>query len=502
KMLDVLLQANEAGLYEAITDCGAGGLSSAVGEMGEKLGAEVDLDKVPLKYTGLSYTEIWISEAQERMVIAVKPENLQAIQKIFAGENVEATVIGRFTDDRKLRLRYNGLQVGELDMDFLHNGVPKYRRRASWKNPKLYEPTLPEKNGYTDELLRLLSSYNIASKEWVIRQYDHEVQGGSVIKPLVGVANDGPSDAAVVQPKYTSPKGIAISCGMNPLYGDIDPYWMALAGIDEAIRNLICVGGRADRIALLDNFCWARCTDPEVLGSLVRAAQACYDGAIAFQAPFISGKDSLNNEFVCEDGSLIRIPPTLLISAMSIVDDIDRCVTMDLKRPGNLLFVVGRTNNELGGSHYYKENGHTGANVPKLDLTTAPQIAARIASAIAEGLVTSCHDCSEGGLAVALAEMAFAGGLGIEANLRGLPRSKDCFRTDAQLFSESNSRYIVEVTPENFDAFAKKMLNLPFGQIGTVTETPRLVVQDEDGRKVIDAGIDILKQTWQKTFNW
>ncbi|HON90023.1 MAG TPA: phosphoribosylformylglycinamidine synthase subunit PurL [Sedimentisphaerales bacterium] len=502
KMLDVLLQANEAGLYEAITDCGAGGLSSAVGEMGEKLGAEVDLDKVPLKYTGLSYTEIWISEAQERMVIAVKPENLQAIQKIFAGENVEATVIGRFTDDRKLRLRYNGLQVGELDMDFLHNGVPKYRRRASWKNPKLYEPTLPEKNGYTDELLRLLSSYNIASKEWVIRQYDHEVQGGSVIKPLVGIANDGPSDAAVVQPKYTSPKGIAISCGMNPLYGDIDPYWMALAGIDEAIRNLICVGGRADRIALLDNFCWARCTDPEVLGSLVRAAQACYDGAIAFQAPFISGKDSLNNEFVCEDGSLIRIPPTLLISAMSIVDDIDRCVTMDLKRPGNLLFVVGRTNNELGGSHYYKENGHTGANVPKLDLTTAPQIAARIASAIAEGLVTSCHDCSEGGLAVALAEMAFAGGLGIEANLRGLPRSKDCFRTDAQLFSESNSRYIVEVTPENFDAFAKKMLNLPFGQIGTVTETPRLVVQDEDGRKVIDAGIDILKQTWQKTFNW
>jgi len=502
KVLDVLLQANEAGLYEAITDCGAGGLSSAVGEMGEKLGAEVDLDKVPLKYTGLSYTEIWISEAQERMVIAVRPENLEAVQRIFAGENVEATVIGRFTDDKKLHLRYNGQQVGELDMEFLHDGVPKYRRQAAWKNPRLNEPRLRKKDNYTDDLLQLLSAYNIASKEWVIRQYDHEVQGGSVVKPLVGVANDGPSDAAVVQPKYTSQKGVAISCGMNPLYGDIDPYWMALAGIDEAVRNLVCVGGRVDRIALLDNFCWARCTDPEVLGSLVRAAQACYDGAIAYQAPFISGKDSLNNEFVCEDGSLIRIPPTLLVSAMSIVDDIDKCVTMDLKRAGNLLFVVGRTSNELGGSHYYKEHGHTGANVPRLDLTLAPQIAGRIASAIADGLVASCHDCSEGGLAVALAEMAFAGGLGIEAGLRSLPKSKDCSRTDAQLFSESNSRYIVEVTPENFDAFAKRMLNLPFGQIGTVTEAPRLVIKDEDGRRVVDAEIDALKQAWQKTFSW
>ncbi|MEN6576489.1 MAG: phosphoribosylformylglycinamidine synthase subunit PurL, partial [Phycisphaerales bacterium] len=452
KTLDVLVQANEAGLYEAITDCGAGGLSSAVGEMGSELGAEVDLEKVPLKYTGLNYTEIWISEAQERMVLAVKPENLGAIQKIFAGENVESTVIGRFTGDGKLHLRYNGQQVGELDMAFLHDGVPKYKRQAVWTRPRVNEPALAEKDSYNDDLLRILSSFNVASKEWVIRQYDHEVQGGSVVKPLVGVANDGPSDAAVVQPKLDSQRGVAISCGMNPLYGDIDPYWMALAGIDEAIRNLICVGGRVDRIALLDNFCWARCTDPEVLGSLVRAAQACYDGAMAFQAPFISGKDSLNNEFVCEDGTVIRIPPTLLISAMSLVDDIDKCVTMDLKRPGNLLFIVGRTNNELGGSHYYKMHGCAGANVPKLDLSLAPQIARRIAAAITDGLVESCHDCSEGGLAVALAEMAFAGGMGVEAHLRGLPRSKDCVRSDVQLFSESNSRYIVEVAPKNFDA--------------------------------------------------
>ena len=502
KMLDVLVQANEAGLYEAITDCGAGGLSSAAGEMGKDLGAEIDLEKAPLKYAGLSYTEIWISEAQERMVIAVKPENLEAITKLFDNENVESTVVGKFTSDKKLKLRYNGQQVGELDMDFLHDGVPKYSRKAVWTAPRLSEPSVPEKENYNEELMRILSSYNVAGKEWVIRQYDHEVQGGSVVKPLTGVANDGPGDAAVVQPKLNSQRGLAISCGMNPLYGDIDPYWMALAGIEEAIRNLICVGGRSDRIALLDNFCWGDCTRPETLGPLVRASQACYDGAMAFEAPFISGKDSLNNEFACKDGTQISIPSTLLISAMSLVDDINKCVTMDLKRASNLLFIVGETKNELGGSHYYKIGGYIGANVPKLDLGKAPRIAQLISKAIAGGLVVSCHDCSEGGLAVALAEMAFAGGLGIEADLQGLPKSKDCCRADSQLFSESNSRYVVEVEPENYDAFARLMLNLPFGQIGKVTDNNMLVVKAQDGTTVIQSDIDSLKQAWQKTFDW
>jgi len=502
KMLDVLLRANEAGLYEAITDCGAGGLSSAAGEMGEQLGAQIDLEKAPLKYAGLNYTEIWISEAQERMVLAVKPENLEAITKLFDDENVESTVVGRFTDDRKLKLCYNGQQVGELDMEFLHAGVPKYSREALWQSPALSEPNIAEKDNYNDELLGILSSYNVASKEWVIRQYDHEVQGGSVVKPLTGLYNDGPSDAAVIQPKLDSGKGLAVSCGMNPLYGDIDPYWMALAGIDEAIRNLVCVGGRADRIALLDNFCWGDCTKPETLGPLVRAAQACYDGAMAFQAPFVSGKDSLNNEFACEDGSQISIPSTLLISAMSIVDDINKCVTMDAKKASNLLFIVGQTKNELGGSHYYKIKGHLGANVPRLDLGMSPRIARKVSEAIAGGLVVSCHDCSEGGLAAALAEMGFAGGLGIEVDLRGLPRSKDCTRPDAQLFSESNCRYVVEIEPEKFDAFAKLMLDVPFGQIGKVTAEQTLVVRAEDGQTVIEADIAALKQAWQKPFDW
>jgi len=502
KMLDVLLQANEAGLYEAITDCGAGGLSSAVGEMGKELGAEVDLEKVPLKYAGLNYNEIWISEAQERMVIAVKPENLKAIMKIFDDENVEATAIGKFTNDKKLILRYNGQHVAEMNMDFLHDGVPRYSRKAIWKTPELSEPSIAEKHNYNDELLKILSSYNVASKEWVIRQYDHEVQGSSVVKPLTGVNNDGPSDAAVIKPKFNSDRGVAISCGMNPLYGDIDPYWMALAGIDEAIRNLICVGGRIDRVALLDNFCWGNCTKAETFGPLVRAAQGCYDGAIAFDSPFISGKDSLNNEFSCEDGTQISIPSTLLISAISIVDDVNKCVTMDAKKAGNLFFIVGETKNELGGSHYYKIHGQLGANVPKVELETAPKIAAKIAEAITQGLAVSCHDCSEGGLAVALAEMAFAGGLGIEADLRGLPRSGDCSRIDTQLFSESNSRYIVEVEPENYDAFAKLMLNLPFGQIGKVTTNKTLSIKAESGEAVIELELDKLKRAWQEPLDW
>ncbi|MCK4293177.1 MAG: phosphoribosylformylglycinamidine synthase subunit PurL [Planctomycetes bacterium] len=502
KTLDVLLQANEAGLYEAIADCGAGGLSGAVGEMGKELGVEVDLEKVTLKYAGLNYTEIWISEAQERMVVAVKPENLKAITKIFDNENVESTVIGRFTGDKKLTLRYNGRQVGELDMEFWHDGVPKYSRKAVWKSRELTEPGMLQKDNYNGELLKILSSYNVASKEWVIRQYDHEVQGGSVVKPLTGIDNDGPGDASVIQPKLDSDRGLAISCGMNPIYGDINPYWMGLAGIDEAIRNLVCVGGRIDRIALLDNFCWGDCTRPETFGPLVRASQACYDGAMAFEAPFISGKDSLNNQFACDDGSRISIPSTLLISAISIVDDISKCVTMDAKKASNLLFIVGKTKDELGGSHYYKVLGQLGANVPKLDLVTAPKIARKIAEAIAAGLVVSCHDCSEGGLAVALAEMAFAGGLGIEADLRGLPKSKDCWRADAQLFSESNSRYIVEVEPDKYDAFAKLMLNLPFGQIGKVTEEKTLIIKSEDGKNVVESDIDSLKDAWQKTFDW
>ncbi len=501
KMLDTLLQARDEGLYAAITDCGAGGLSSAVGEMGEELGAVVDLEKAPLKYDGLNYTEIWISEAQERMVIAVPPENLERISAIFAAEDVEATVIGHFGNEGKLLLRYAGQTVGEVDMKFLHDGLPKYTRKALWEPKKLTEPDPVAKSDYTADLKAILSSYNVASKEWVVRQYDHEVQGGSAIKPLVGVVNDGPGDASVIRPVLGSERGVAIGCGICPQYSDIDPYWMALAAIDEAVRNVVAVGGDPERISLLDNFCWGNCDKPDRLAGLVRAAKGCYDGAMAFGAPFISGKDSLNNEFRTETGETINIPGTLLISAMTLVEDVNRCVTMDAKAAGNLLFVVGETRNELGGSEYYKLRGELGANVPKVDLKTAPQVVAALAAAIKGGLIAACHDCSEGGLAVALAEMAFAGGLGMDIDLSALPCGKDVTSVEQKLFSESTTRFIVEVRPEHFGVFAAEMKNVRFGQMGKVTDTGLLVIKDNK-QTVIRGDIAELKEAWQAPLRW
>ncbi len=326
KMLaDVILQARDRGLYHAITDCGAGGFSSAVGEMGEETGAEVWLEQAPLKYSGLSYTEIWISEAQERMVLAVPERTWPDFRALCESEGVEATAIGRFTDTMRLVLTYEGQEVGNLDIEFLHNGRPPVVRQASFAPPRREEggstPPPPDRDvtSLTDTLLSILSSLNVCSKEWIIRQYDHEVQGGSVIKPLVGVMNDGPSDAAVVRPVLQSDRGLVVACGMNPHYGDIDPYWMAASAIDEAVRNCVAVGADPRRIAILDNFCWGNTEQSETLGSLVRAALGCHDTAIAYGTPFISGKDSLNNEFRFVDQAgtpqVVGIPPSLLISA-------------------------------------------------------------------------------------------------------------------------------------------------------------------------------------------
>src|SRR5262249_41737340 len=341
KLLDVILQARDRGLYHAITDCGAGGFSSAVGEMGERLGAAVHLDKAPLKYEGLSYTEIWISEAQERMVLAVPPGNWPQLQALCKSEDVEATVIGNFEATGRLRLFYHDHQVADLEMNFLHNGRPTVVRQATWGAGSASEgfatSSLAHRapsSDFNEILLKIVASPNVCSKEWIIRQYDHEVQGGTVIKPLVGIKEDGPGDAAVITPELGSQRGLAIGCGLNPNYGDLDPYHMAALAIDEAVRNVVAVGADPTRIALLDNFCWGNTDRPEVLGSLVRAAEACRDVAMAYSMPFISGKDSLNNEFHAGDRHII-IPPTLLISALGIVPDVRRCVTMDLKEAGN-----------------------------------------------------------------------------------------------------------------------------------------------------------------------
>jgi len=366
KMADCILKARDLDLYDAITDCGGGGLSSAVGEMGQETGVRIDLEKVPLKYEGLTYTEIWISEAQERMVLAVPRKKVKALLKVFEKEDVDATVIGEFTRNKRLELRYMGNTVCDLDMEFLHNGLPKAVRQARWKKVKREDPRFPCPKDLSISLFKILSSWNVCSKEWIIRQYDHEVQSASVVKPLVGAANDGPSDAAVARPVLNSNKGVILSNGINPKYGEIDPYWMAASCIDEALRQMISVGGDLNEVALLDNFCWGDTDQPEVLGSLVRAAYGCYDTAKGYGTPFISGKDSLHNEYII-DNKRVSIPGTLLISAIGVVEDATKSITMDFKRPGGLIYVVGETYDELGGSHYYALNGFLGDSVPTVN---------------------------------------------------------------------------------------------------------------------------------------
>jgi len=501
RMLDTLLQARDRGLYTAITDCGAGGLSSAVGEMGAELGARVELQHVPLKYEGLSYTEIWISEAQERMVIAVPPEHRDEILRLFASENVEATVLGEFTDTKRLEISYQGRNVGELDMDFLHHGVPRQRRKAVWAPPNHPEPPPVEKPDFTADLKAILAAWNVCSKHWIIRQYDHEVQGANVLKPLVGALESGPGDAVVIAPVYGSTRGLAVANGINPKYSDIDPYAMAACAIDEALRNVVAVGGDPAQTAILDNFCWGNCDKPDRLGGLVRAAKACYDVAIAYGTPFISGKDSLNNEYQTADGT-IAIPATLLISAVAQVPDVRRTVTSDLKEPGNILYLVGFTRDELGGSHYYALRNFIGNKVPRPDLALAPKLFAAIHEAIKAGFVVACHDLSEGGLAVAAAEMAFAGDLGIRIHLSKVPRADDVTRDEQILFSESTTRFLVEVPPLYGASLERLLYGIPRSQLGRVSADKNLVVVGLGGQEIINAPLADLRNAWLKPLDW
>ena len=367
-------------------------------------------------------------------------------------------------------------------------------------------------------LFEILGSLNVCSKEWIIRQYDHEVQGGSVVKPLVGVHHDGPSDAAVVRPTQNSPRGIVISNGMNPRYGDYDPYWMACSAIDEALRNCVATGADPKRTAILDNFCWGNTEKPDTLGSLVRAAIGCHDAALAFETPFVSGKDSLNNEFtyVTDNGSkTIAIPSSLLISAMGQIEDVARAVTMDLKSAGNELYLIGTTSDEFGGSHLSLVLEQSGASqpaeistdawhaVPKVDLKMAPKVLMALHAAMKAQAVKSCHDLSEGGLAVALAEMAFAGAKGVQVDLAAAVKDSGLAPL-ALLYSESNTRFVAEVTPldrEKFLAsFRSAGLKAPVS-LGAVSGSGRVVIAS-GADTLVDAGIDQLRAVWKKPLAW
>jgi phosphoribosylformylglycinamidine synthase len=425
------------------------------------------------------------------MLITVPQENLERVMAVFEKEDVIATAIGKLTFERHLKLTYNGEVVSDIDMTFLFNPCISSKVATIGKTT-FTEPEFPEPANLTDPLLKLLAAPNIASKESIIRTYDHEVKGNTTLKPLQG-EYAGPNDAAVLKPLDDSLKGLVISCGMNPNYGKIDAYWMAASAIDEAVRNNIAVGGR--RVSLLDNFTWGNPEKPERLGSLVRACQACYDFAVAFKAPFISGKDSLYNE-----SPLGPVTPTLLITAIGVIPSIQSTVSMNLKAPGNLLYIIGETYYELGGSEYYKLKGYLGASVPKVKGAKAKRTFRAVTQAIDEGMVKSCHDLSEGGLAVAAAEMAFASGYGLEIDLRKVP-GKELTRNDFALFSESNSRFLIEVAEADKEDFEALMKGKSCALIGKVTKEQKLLVQGFNGKIAIDASLDKLRQSWKKTLN-
>lgn len=467
-LIDVIVRARDLELYNDITDCGAGGLSSAVGEMASRLGCDVELTKVRLKYAGLAPWEIWLSEAQERMLLAVSPENIQALQKLCDTFNTELTDIGTFTGNGRLILRYDQNIVVNMDNMFLHEGIPQRQLKAIIGKPIEKEAGTPANTRdlstcVRDYLLTLLSSPNIASKASVIRIYDHEIQGGTVVKPLTGVEADAPSDATVIKPiGTTGKKGIVLSNGINPEFGKTDAYKMAWSVMDEAIRNAVAVGADPDRIAVLDNFCWGDPLRPETMGTLVEACRGCHDAALFYGTPFISGKDSLNNEYLGTDGLRHSIPPTLLISALGVVNDVSQSVTMDLKEAGNSIYLIGE----------FSPNEKSVPDVPPSSL----QVYRALHQAIKHRLVCSAHDLSQGGLAVAAAEMCIGGRLGINV----VATLQSTSEGSAALFTEANGCILVEVSPEDESAFEIQFANLPCTKIGHVTSEPVLKIADEE----------------------
>ncbi|PIS04878.1 MAG: phosphoribosylformylglycinamidine synthase subunit PurL [Candidatus Buchananbacteria bacterium CG10_big_fil_rev_8_21_14_0_10_42_9] len=494
RMFDAILAARDKGLIRAITDLGAGGFSSGIGEMGEDTGARVDLDKIPLKYHGLAPWEIWLSESQERMVMAVDAKDVAQIKKVFKDFNVEATEIGEFTDDKKLTLNYNGEIVGKLEMEFLHGGLPQRVMSGEWHEPKLVEPELLEPKDYNETLKQILCHWNVCSKEPIVRLYDHEVQGTSVLKPYSGTNKDAPNDAAIIEPVLGSGQGLATAHGMNPIYNKINPYWGAASAFDECVRNLVASGVDPKNIALLDNFIWPF-PDAEELGKLDRAVDACYDITTTWQMPIVSGKDSLSSTYRGPDGTVIKIPPTLCVSGFAPLEDISKTISAGLKQAGNWLFIVGETKAELGGSVYYDLHTELGASVPHVDIQQARVIFEKMHSAITQDIIQSAHDLSEGGLAVALAEMCFGGNKGAAVTIDNI---SELDRADKILFSESNTRFVIEVAPKNEDKLTALFKDLPLFKLGQVNDSKSLTISF-GGKEVINSGIDEMKKAYQAT---
>jgi phosphoribosylformylglycinamidine synthase len=512
-------EARDLGLYRSITDNGAGGLSCSVYEMAKECGgATINVDNVPLKYPGMRPDQILISESQERMTLAVPRDKIEQFMAVMQKHDVEATVIGEFNGSGRAVATYQGRTVLDLDMEFLHDGLPQRHLKTTW-TPELYmhdSPVSDEPDDVTPLLLKMLGRLNICSKEIIFEQFDHEVQGGSVVKPMVGKGKVD-SEATVTRPVLDSMKGVATTQALFPRYSEIDTYHMAACAIDTAVRNMIAVGGSLEQMSLLDNFCWCSSDEPERLGQLKRAAKACNDVSTAYLTPLISGKDSMFNTFkgFDENGNPIKVDvlPTLMISGLGVMDDVEKCQTLDAKVAGDLVYVVGMTRDEMGGSEYYamvgeEEEGrnkeYIGENVPKVDTDTNLKTYKAMQDAIHSGLVASCASVGLGGLAVALAKTAIGGQLGMDIDVKNMYDNgvvDDVERLDNLLFSGSQGRFVVTVDPSMQAKFEEKLKGVAFSRVGTVTEDKNFIVKygSHDVNVFVDTDVGKMAESYKAT---
>ncbi len=514
KMHDFLLEARDVGLISFITDNGGGGLSSSIGESARfSGGCIVELEKVPLKYEGLDQWEIWISESQERMTVAVKMHHIDRFLELSKKHAVESTVIGKYTDSGKLHIKYKGKTCVYVNVDLLESGFPQWKFDAQWQPPEkrgLFEPVLGEPSDYENLLIDLISRPNICSKEWICRQYDHEVQGSSVIKPLIGEGRDVNADAAVIRPILDSEKGLALAQALLPAYSAIDAGHMTGCTIDEAVRRIVAVGGDLDHIGGVDNFCWPNIKynqkdNPDgkfKAAQLVRSCMALKDTCLAYEIPLLSGKDSMyvDGHLPGRYGQTHKVSAleTLQFSTISVIHDIKKCVTMDSKIPGDLVYIIGITGNELGGSEYYEHLGYTGLHVPKIKPEPFKKLYRTLAHAINKELVASAHGIYRGGIGVHLALVAMGGNLGMHIDLAKVP-VENVDRNDMILFSESAGRFIVTIDSENREAF-ENTLKGRYACVGTVTEKRDFIINGMDGKALINIQVEDLKFAWKKPF--
>ena len=500
-MADFIYEARDLSLYRFVTDNGAGGLSSSIGEMATECGGcKLDLGKAPLKYAGMEPWEIWVSEAQERMSFAVPPENIDQLMAIAQKHEVEATVLGEFTDSGKIHLLYNEKTAAYLDIDFLHGGCPRMKLKAKWTPPEWTEPAkdILNKRNIKDDLLEMLSTLNICSNEYKARQYDHEVKGLSVVKPFIGINSDVSNDAGVFMAKPLGREGIVLGSALLPGYSDIDTYHMMAASIDLAVRRTIAAGADFGHIAGLDNFCWPdpvksdKTPDGEYkLAQLVRANQALYDYTKAFKVPCISGKDSMKNDST-RGGKKISIPPTVLFSTIAKISDISKAVTPDAKFAGDSVYIIGTTKPELGGSEYYSMLGYVGNKVPKVEAGSANKLYQTVSNLTHTELVRSIIAPGEGGLAGAFAKMAMGGNLGLDIDSSKIPVSQSLSEIEI-LFSESASRFVVTVAPDKTIKFEKELDDFVYARVGTVISEPCLKYASES------ISVDEMKTSYKST---